>query len=217
MNFHTDTDVRECDDVREELQPYLLTQYADSVTITQLLADFRDNIDAQNDTDLIEKQFMDIDTAQGIGLDILGRIIGIPRIVQYASQAITLNDETYRRLLKYKAYANISDASLATLNKMLYTLFDEDLFTAENIVVKEQNGGEYYNSFPMHVRFTAKRELNDEEKILFNVGAILNLSAGVGWSLIVIQDNIFGFKNSELQPFNCGTFTSNSNVVEGGA
>ena len=61
MNFHTDTDVRECDDVREELQPYLLTQYADSVTITQLLADFRDNIDAQNDTDLIEKQFMDID------------------------------------------------------------------------------------------------------------------------------------------------------------
>ena len=217
MNFHTDTDVRECDDVREELQPYLLTQYADSVTITQLLADFRDNIDAQNDTDLIEKQFMDIDTAQGIGLDILGRIIGIPRIVQYASQAITLNDETYRRLLKYKAYANISDASLATLNKMLYTLFDEDLFTAENIVVKEQSGDEYYNSFPMHIRFTAKRELTDEEKILFNVGAILNLSAGVGWSLIVIQDNIFGFKNSELQPFHCGAFTSNSNVVEGGA
>jgi hypothetical protein len=47
MNFHTDTDVRECDDVREELQPYILTQYSGSPTIVQLLSDFRDNIDPQ--------------------------------------------------------------------------------------------------------------------------------------------------------------------------
>ena len=44
MNFYSDLDVREDDNVREELQPYILTQYSASPTITKLLSDFRDEI-----------------------------------------------------------------------------------------------------------------------------------------------------------------------------
>lgn len=215
MNFHTDTDVRECDDVREELQPYILTQYSGSPTITQLLSDFRDNIDPQADINLFIEKVMNIDTAEGIGLDILGRIIGMPRVVQYGGETITLTDTLYRRLLMYKAFANISDSTMATMNKMLYLLFGENLMFAKNLIVEAQNGDEYYNSFPMHVRFTALRDLTEEEKLLFALGATLNLSAGVGWSLVVNQSRIFGFKNSGLMPFNCGVFTSYNTTTEG--
>jgi hypothetical protein len=92
MNFHTDTDVRECDDVREELQPYILTQYSGSPTIVQLLSDFRDNIDPQADINLFIEKVMNIDTAEGIGLDILGKIIGMARVVRYGGETITLTD-----------------------------------------------------------------------------------------------------------------------------
>lgn len=215
MNFHSDTDVRECDDVREELQPYILSQYSSSPTIVQLLSDFRDNIDPQADINLFIEKTMNIDTAEGIGLDILGRIIGMSRVVLYGGETITLTDDLFRRLLMYKAFANISDSTMATMNKMLYLLFGENVIFAKNLIVESQNGDEYYNSFPMHVRFTALRELTDEEKILFSFGATLNLSAGVGWSLVVNQSRVFGFKNSELMPFNCGVFTSYNSTTEG--
>lgn len=215
MNFHTDTDVRECDDVREELQPYILTQYSGSPTIVQLLSDFRDNIDPQADINLFVEKVMNIDTAEGIGLDILGRIIGMARVVRYGGETITLTDSLYRRLLMYKAFANISDSTMSTMNKMLNLLFGENLVFAKNLIVEEQNGDEYYNSFPMHVRFTALRDLTEEEKLLFALGATLNLSAGVGWSLVVNQSRVFGFKNSNLKPFNCGVFTSYNTTTEG--
>lgn len=215
MNFHSDTDVRECDDVREELQPYILSQYSSSPTIVQLLSDFRDNIDPQADINLFIEKIMNIDTAEGIGLDILGRIIGMSRVVLYGGETITLTDDLYRRLLMYKAFANISDSTMATMNKMLYLLFGENVIFAKNLIVEEQNGDEYYNSFPMHVRFTALRELTDEEKILFALGVTMNLSAGVWWSLVVNQSRVFGFKNSGLEPFNCGVFTSYNSNMEG--
>jgi hypothetical protein len=215
MNFHTDTDVRECDDVREELQQYILTQYSGSPTIVQLLSDFRDNIDPQADINLFIEKVMNIDTAEGIGLDILGRIIGMARVVRYGGETITLTDNLYRRLLMYKAFANISDSTMATMNKMLYLLFGENIIFAKNLIAESQNGDEYYNSFPMHVRFTALRDLTEEEKLLFALGATLNLSAGVGWSLVVNQSRVFGFKNSNLMPFNCGVFTSYNTTTEG--
>lgn len=215
MYFRTDTDVRECDDVREELQPYILTQYSGSPTIVQLLSDFRDNIDPQADINLFIEKVMNIDTAEGIGLDILGRIIGMSRTVQYGGETITLTDALYRRLLMYKAFANISDSTMATMNKMLNMLFGENVIFAKNLIVEAQDGDVYYNAFPMHVRFTAMRELTDEEKILFSLGATMNLSAGVGWSLVVNQSRVFGFKNSNLMPFNCGVFTSYNTTMEG--
>ena len=215
MNFHSNTDVRECDDVREELQPYILTQYSGSPTIVQLLSDFRDNIDPQADINLFTEKIMNIDTAEGIGLDILGRIIGMSRVVQYGGETITLTDALYRRLLMYKAFANISDSTMATMNKMLNMLFGENVIFAKNLIVEAQDGDVYYNAFPMHVRFTAMRELTDEEKILFSLGATMNLSAGVGWSLVVNQSRVFGFKNSNLMPFNCGVFTSYNTTMEG--
>lgn len=216
MDFNTELDVRECDDAREELQPYVLSQYSGSPTITQLLSDFRDNIDPQADIETFKTNIMDIDTASGVGLDTWGRIVGLPRQVYYNETTVTLDDETYRRLLMFKAMSNITDTSLATLNRMLPILFGDNALSARNIIVKDRIGNAYYNTYPMHVRFTANRHLSDMEKLLFNLGVTMNLAAGVGWSLVTYQENVFGFRGSRLQPFNCGVFTSSDNIAEGG-
>lgn len=216
MDFRSDMDVRESDDVREELQPYILTQYSGSPTITQLLSDFRSEIDPQADIETFKRNIMYIDSAKGVGLDVWGRIVGIARTVMLDAQTITLDDTNYRKLIMHKALANITSCSLATLNKSLNKLFGENLFVARNIIVEATSGTEKYNSYPMHVRFTASRTLTDTERVLFVVGVSLNLSAGVGWSLVVTQENIFGFNGSNLLPFNVGTFYSGDSVVEGG-
>ena len=216
MDFRSDLDVRADDNVRKELQPYVLTQYSGSPTITQLLSDFRANIDPQADIETFKRNIMYIDSANGYGLDVWGRIVGIGRTLAFDDTPITLNDSIYRKLIMHKAMANITNCSLATLNKSLNTLFGENLFSVRNYIVEAQNGTEKYNSYPMHVRFTASRPLTDTEKMLFVLGVTLNLSAGVGWSLFVIQENIFGFAGSGLLPFNVGTFTNGDSISEGG-
>lgn len=44
MNFNSDTDVRACDNIREELQEYIQSQYSNAVTICTLLETFREEI-----------------------------------------------------------------------------------------------------------------------------------------------------------------------------
>ena len=216
MNFYSDLDVREDDNVREELQPYILTQYSASPTITKLLSDFRDEIDTQADMTTFEQNMFDIETASGIGLDIWGKIIGISRTIQLSDSTVTLDDEHYRKLLMYKALANITDSSLATLNKLLPLLFEDVSFSVRNVIIEAQNGDEYYNSYPMHVRYIIDGELSELDTALFSAGGTLSLAAGVGWSLLATQGRVFGFDGSGLQPFNRGTFMNENNIIVGG-
>ena len=85
MDFRGNEDVRACDNIREEKQPYLLSQYSASPTIYQILADFRENIDPTPDIWTFYDNVFNIATAQGVGLDIWGAIIGMDRTI-YDSQ-----------------------------------------------------------------------------------------------------------------------------------
>ena len=49
MDFRGQEDVRECDNIRVELQPYIQSQYGSSTTIYQILDDFRSNINPSKD------------------------------------------------------------------------------------------------------------------------------------------------------------------------
>lgn len=213
MDFRSDADVRECDDIREELQPYVLSQYSASPTITKLLKDFRDNIDPQADINLFMEKIMNIETAEGVGLDIWGNIVNISRTISVNGNTITLDDTHYRKLLMYKALANITDASLASLNKMLPLLFDDASFAVKNVIVEGTNGTQKYNQQPMRVRYTIDGNLTEMDAALFAVGGTLSLSAGVGWSLVAAVGKVFGFDGSGLQPFDRGTFMNENNII----
>lgn len=204
MDFHGQEDVRASDDIRLEPQPYIQSQYSASPVIKQILDDFRSNIRPDADIQTFYKNMMDIKTATGVGLDTWGNIVGIARtIILDDDTKITLDDDFYRTLLMYKALANITDASLYTLNYMINKLFPQYNAMVFSVIIEAQDEkGTYYNTYPMHVRWLFQRYLTDEELALFKVGGTLCVGAGVGWDLYQIdKENVFGFAGRGLQPF----------------
>ena len=219
MDFLQQADVRESDNIREEPQAYIQSQYSASPHILQLLGEFREHILPDVDIQELYDNIVNIDRATGYGLDIWGRIVGISRIIELdTGQRFTLDDDKYRKLIMYKALANISDAAAETLNKMMSILFgdDEDAPIVITPIVEKKLGNMYYNDAPMHVRWFIRQKLSDFELALFQIGGTLCLGAGVGWVLTAVDTRrTFGFYGSGLQPFNQGNFWDGSYIDRG--
>jgi hypothetical protein len=131
----------------------ILSQYAASPTLTALIESFNDCIDPTADLDAFYSNIWDMQTAVGNGLDIWGRIVGIKRVLQvsagqwlgyeeagdgsvetpfnvaplYDGSSTTgnyaLTDDAFRLLIQAKAYANISNGSIQSINQILMALF----------------------------------------------------------------------------------------------
>lgn len=129
----------------------VISQYANSPIITTLITNFASYIDQTQNLDQFYDLIMNVDTAQGYGLDVWGRIVGVNRVLTvtspetyfgfeesneasgfnqapfYSGQILTTNftldDLAYRRLILVKAFANISQCAIPVLNQMLLTLF----------------------------------------------------------------------------------------------
>lgn len=131
----------------------VLSQYANSPVFMQMLEDgaawFDQSLNLDNFTDLI----WDVTTAQGYGLDVWGRIVGVQRVVQLAGTEVwlgttgppgvsgdsmnvapfysggsatnnyALSDDFFRLLILAKAMANICDGGTAAINQVLLNLF----------------------------------------------------------------------------------------------
>lgn len=217
MDFHSQTDVRACHDIREEPQRYIQSQYSASPTIAAILYQFRDAIKPDSDIRAFVKNYMSLETATGKGLDVLGRIIGITRTIQTADgeKTFTLADEKFRTLLKYKALANITDTSLATLNKMMGMIFPDLGLKVVQILHEAEKNGVKYNSYPMHLRWYTGATFTDEDIALFQTAGTLCLNAGVGFEVMAVSRDVFGFAGSDLQPFDNGVFYVDA-VITGG-
>lgn len=137
------------------MQDYLQTiisQYAQSPTLNQLIANANNNIDPAPLIDDFYNMVWNVDTAQGYGLDVWGRIVGVGRVLEiaaskffgfdeatsfsadpfnqspfYSGQTINNNfilaDPGFRTLIYAKALANITDGSIRSLNQILTILF----------------------------------------------------------------------------------------------
>lgn len=129
----------------------VISQYANSPVLTQIIQNFAEYFDQSTNFDAFFDMVWNIDTAQGWGLDVWGRILGISRILQvpsgdyfgfeealpgsnpweqqpfYAGQPATdsyaLSDDAYRQLLLAKAAANICDGTIPAINQLLLNLF----------------------------------------------------------------------------------------------
>jgi hypothetical protein len=128
------------------------SQYANSPIITTLLTNFADFIDPTANIEQFFDLVMNLDTAQGYGLDVWGRIVGIDRYLNipnpdkffgfdegypsyegwtvapfYNGQTLTtvykLADVPFRKLILAKALSNICDGSIPAINQVLITLF----------------------------------------------------------------------------------------------
>ena len=223
MYFRSDDDVRACDDVRTELMPFIQSQYAASVRITALLQSAKNHILPDADIAQFYDLMFNVETAQGYGLDVWGTIVGITRTVQDVtineqgvitplSTTRTLGDEEYRKLIMVKAASNIMDSSLYSINYILKQLYPDKICYVTPVTNWQtiEVGGESftYNSEPMAISYVfINTELTPDELGVFYVVGNLNRGAGVDWNLLVVdQDKIFGFVNSNLQPFDQGLF-----------
>jgi hypothetical protein len=128
----------------------VLSQYANSPILLALIDGLGDAIDMGPKLSGFYDAVWNIDTAQGFGLDIWGRIVGVRRAlyittadylgfstdtdaqpfgsgVFFSGQGLTpnflLTDEAYRRLILAKAALNITSCSIPAINAILRTLF----------------------------------------------------------------------------------------------
>ncbi|MCE5304566.1 DUF2612 domain-containing protein [bacterium] len=85
--------------------------------------------------DLIPSYF-DLDTAVGVQLDALGLILGQTRVLPFEptdGSSSTLDDATYRKILRLKAFTNYWDGSTASIYKAWYIIFpNSDLTITDN-------------------------------------------------------------------------------------
>jgi hypothetical protein len=130
----------------------ILSQYANSPVLTQLILNMDSYLDHTQDFDNFFDLTWNVDTAQGWGLDVWGRIVDVSRTLsvpgtqvylgtqeagqtaqpfnqapffsgQQISSNFVLTDDAYRTLIFVKALTNICDGSIKAINQILLNLF----------------------------------------------------------------------------------------------
>lgn len=136
----------------QDVQQTLLSQYANAPRIVALIEGWNQMLDPAPVIDQWYQMVWNMHTAQGYGLDVWGRIVGVSRVLTLSSQSYTgffeasdlteegfnqtpwyqgveatsnyrLADDGYRQLIYAKALANIADGSVLQINQVLMTLF----------------------------------------------------------------------------------------------
>jgi len=136
----------------ENYEDTIISQYATAPALTQLLRGWNENLDPTPLLDSFYNLVWNVNTAEGWGLDVWGRIVGVGRVLQlastrffgfqeadsvvitgfnvapfYSGQSVTTNytlsDAAYRVLVLAKALANICDGSIQGTNAVLMALF----------------------------------------------------------------------------------------------
>lgn len=209
----------------------VISQYANSPTLRQLIRNMDEYINPDTDFDAFFDYVWNVETAQGFGLDIWGRIVGVGRMLTIpgnetflgykeainwqpfnqapmytgtrATQTYRLADDAYRKLILVKALANISDCTSPSLNRLL-----SNLFAGRGRCYVSDTG-------QMEFRYVFEFALEPYEiAILTQSGAIPKPAAVLANVLQVDLPTTFGFKEAVLmQPFGSGVFFTSSGLI----
>lgn len=207
-----------------------MKQYASSPTIHRLVSDRKSYFPVAWQ-DQFYNVIWNVDTAQGVGLDIWGRIVGVGRLLQvpaddyfgfnttpqswspmgedsfYAGpasgNAYTLADQAYRVLILAKALANIARVDASSLNRILRQLFPG-------------RGRVWVNDLGrMTMRVTFEFALEPWEFAVLASSGVFPRPAGVGVKIAQIPPDTFGFAESgDAEPFNQGTLLSAGAIAD---
>ena len=214
------------------MHPTIISQYANSPTLVQLVDFMEQDIDPSADLDAFYDFVWNVLTAQGFGLDIWGKIVNIGRELNIpgaqdnlgfsegpsglpfdqapfydgppASTVYRLADDAYRQLILAKALANISDCTASSLNRLLQVLF-------------AGRGRAYVtDTGQMEMRYVFEFALMPFElAIITQSGALARPAAVKARALSVDIPSTFGFAEAGIyQPFGQGVFFSTSGLVD---
>ncbi|WP_258231375.1 DUF2612 domain-containing protein [Achromobacter pulmonis] len=208
----------------------VISQYANSPTLRQLIRNMDEYINPDTDFDAFYDYVWNVETAQGFGLDIWGRIVGVGRMLTIpgdetflgynealnwqpfnqapmytgvqTSQTYRLADDAYRKLILVKALANISDCTSPSLNRLLTNLF--------------AGRGRCYvsDTGKMEFRYMFEFALEPYEIAILTRSGAIPKPAGVLSSLLQVDvPTTFGFNEAVMQPFGSGVFFTSSGLI----
>lgn len=207
-------------------QEPIQSQYAASPRMQALFQAMAKRIDPKADIDLFYQKIFDPETAEGVGLDVWGRIVAATRQIMIdntdflgfalsgldpmnispffneagADGEYRLADNAYRELIFYKAMANISGETMQEINALLNALFTRIHGDIQGRCFVLETG-------VMEIRAVFFFYLSPFETAMLRKYSLLNRGAGVGFNYFQVDpDTVFGFAGTELQPFNQGVF-----------
>lgn len=221
MDFHSPREnVRTCPDIRAWQDETIQSQYSASPVILDLVRNFRFSVSPSMDAGLFHTKIFNVETAEGIGLDIWGRIVGIPRSLDVqreeylgfygsrldpfgqspfwdggnATGTYALEDGAYRRLIMWKALANISTADARALNRLINVLFD----SPKPVYVLEIG--------IMAIRMVIEFEIEPYQRAILRTYGFFAKGAAVGMEWVEVPTPVLGFAGSGLDSFNQAPF-----------
>lgn len=209
-----------------DVETTIESQYANSPTILTLIDSFSQSINPQINIDKFYDFVWNVNTAQGYGLDVWGRIVGVTRTLTINNAGdflgwkeagfgayepfgqgpwyspgntqpnFALSDTAFRELILVKALSNISNCSSQTINKALTMLFPD---MGEAFILDTGN---------MTARLIFGFALQPYQLAILQQSGALALPTGVGVTLINVEiSGRFGFGEAAgSAPFNQGTF-----------
>ena len=178
------------------------SQYDASPRIKGIGSVVQDEISATKDLETVCNGVVNVQPAKGVFLDGIARRVGLQnREVVLDGEIRNIDDDPFRFLILYKASANIANASIGSLNDLLTQLIGRPVFVVDN------------QDMTISVRIFG--EPDPMELAILKTFGFLTRGSGVGWNIIIQNpaNKIFGFKGSNLHPFNIGSFNE-SKVIE---
>jgi hypothetical protein len=213
----------------------ILSQYASSTKLRGIIGSLNAGLDISDFTDDFLTTIWDVSTADDYGLDVWGKIVGVSRYLNvnettptfgfdealisssdsgpkpfdeapmYDGVQLTstfrLSTEAYRVLIMAKAMSNITDCTIPNINKLLRYLF--------------QGRGDVFVAITgtMSIRYVFGFQLTDVEMAIMLSSDAVTKPAGVSVDLMSVDfNNTFGFNESNLSPFDSGTFFPDSGI-----
>jgi hypothetical protein len=212
------------------VQETLLSQYANSPTLLQLINNWETYINPAASLNAFYTQIWDVLTATGFGLDIWGKIVGISRQIKIAGTALdfgfkegtgqpfgqapfnggtassntyTLSDTAFRTLILVKALSNISNSTALSYNNLL-----QNLFAGRGRCYVTDTG-------QMQILFTFEFNLQPYEiSIITNSGAFPRPAAVKANLFAAVPASTFGFNEGMVwQSFGQGVFANSSQLI----
>ena len=205
----------------------IISQYSNSPILTQLILDVASYLDPTANIEAFFDLVMNVDTAQGYGLDVWGRIVGVNRILQvvtgdwfgfaeaspgsdpfgqgafYSGESLTsnyaLSDQAYRQLILAKAAANITDGSIPSINRILMSLFPN----RGNCYVTEGNPGGDYFGFA-----EAKNTVGFDQQPFYNGASVPSMTMTYRFEFALTPVELAIVQNSGVLPKPTGVSAS---------
>lgn len=214
----------------------VLSQYANSPSIDQLIENMNQYIDPRTDMLAFYNYVWNVDTAVGFGLDIWGRIVGVGRVIPIPGTEGSFgffNDDVPPDWENFGApgepgtggpfYAGEISTGGFTLNDTAYrTLILAKALANISATTAPALNQLIRNLFPgrgkayvldlghMAMRYVFEFSLSTIERAILQNSGVLPHPAGVLVSVVVIPQAQFGFNEADgsnaVQPFDFGTF-----------